>query len=93
MLTASALLESAPAACLQMAPEGGPVLVMRDLTALDFAGSFPLAAFQIHCPPPPWQPLVTSPLHDISAPTAELMPQSGWLSAKLGGSAYIANKG
>lgn len=54
---ASALLESVPTPCLQMAPGGGAVLVIRDLTALDLAGSFPLAAFQIHCPPLPCQPL------------------------------------
>jgi len=35
----------------------------------------------------------TSPLDDISASTAELTPQNGLLGAKLGSSAYIANKG
>jgi len=29
------------------------------------------------------------PLCHISVPAAELMPQKGWLSTKLGGSAYI----
>lgn len=68
-----------------MAPGGGAVLVIRDLTALDFAGSFPLAAFQIGCPPLPCQPFTTAPLDEISTPTAEPMPQNGWLGARLGG--------